>query len=69
VAGPSGVVATVKAYMDRPSPAVPSTGTILVKTNDIDTPEESMSGEGGATASPEPIVGRECFTNYKAGQQ
>ena len=55
VVKPSGVDETVRADMDRPSSTVPSMGTILEETTDTDTPKQSVSGTGEATASDEAI--------------
>ena len=56
LAGPSGVDDTVREDMDWPSPAIPSTGIVLVETTDTDMLEQSMSGTGEATASDEATV-------------
>jgi len=54
VAGMSGLKPIVERASDRLLPTVPSTGTVAVKTTDTDTPEPSVSVEGGRSATNQP---------------
>ena len=56
VGGLSGVDDIVRVDMDQPLPTIPSMGTVLVETTIMDTPEQSMSRTGEATASDEAIM-------------
>jgi len=64
VAGPSGVDATMGANMDRLTPVVPSTRTLLVESIDTDTPERSVK-EDGMTATDEATMVKSASLNTK----
>jgi len=54
LAGMSAGTPTVGRASDRKLPSVPSMGIVPVHTNDSDTPEASVSVEGGTSATHQP---------------